>query len=88
MPLIGSDFTVQQRQALRVIADYIKPGLTDSAVLGWATAQGVDAAMREAYRLFVNKVQEKQNEERRTMIDPIQQVIDQAAGPPPGPGPG
>lgn len=68
MPLTGSDFTPTQLLALRVIADYINPGMTDQQVLAWATAQGADGAMNAARNKFVQKVQDDTDELRRQLL--------------------
>jgi hypothetical protein len=76
MPLVGTDFTPEQRQALRAMADTVQPGLTDLQVLAWATEQGVQGAMRSAFDLFAKKITDQTNDQRRRAIDPIKQVID------------
>lgn len=76
MPLTGTDFTPQQRQALRVMADYLSPGLSDTQVLAWATEQGVEGAMRAAYALFVKRVQDDTNEARAGILRPVQAVVE------------
>ena len=75
MPLIGTDFSPTQRQALRVMADAISPGLTDAQVLAWATEQGVKASLRAAFDLYVKEITDQTNQTRRDALAPVEAVI-------------
>ena len=71
MPLIGSDFTARQRAILRTAADLVSPGMSDAAVLAWATTAGAAASVARAVQLAVDELAERHNAERRSVMSQL-----------------
>lgn len=71
MPLTGSDFTPDQLQRIRLIADYVNPGMSDGQVLAWLNQRAVEGAMRAARDAYVRKVFEVTDDMRRVLLSKV-----------------
>lgn len=75
MPLIGSDLTTRQKRILRASADIVNPGMSDAAVLAWATKEGAQAATDAAAALARTKVLEQTNQARDEALAGLNEAL-------------
>jgi hypothetical protein len=65
MPLVGTNFTPEQRTFLRAAADLVAPGLTDAQVITWVNQRAIELIAEDVKGRILADLREQHNQSVR-----------------------